>query len=275
MKSRIMVAAVGVPLLLLVMLWAPIWVMAVMIAGLCLNACDELMKCVGAEMEMPLRLISGVGALAIVFHEFLIFQDQMDFRWSEVSLPLALAMVVIAAFAYAVLRGGEVKFVQVCAALFAMFAFSYSFSAFLRLYRYGYHRAFLLLPLIFSFCSDTFAFFTGLAIGKHKLAPKVSPNKTIEGAVGGLVGSVVGSVVFALVMNTWYGQSLRLPMFALMGLGGSVVAQLGDLSFSLIKREFGIKDYGDLFKAHGGVLDRFDSVLFVAPVLTLVLPSLL
>ena len=128
---------------------------------------------------------------------------------------------------------------------------------------------------MFSFCSDTFAFFAGRSFGKHKLAPKVSPNKTVEGSIGGLLGNAVGGVVFALVMNTWFGQSIGYAGIAVLGLGCSVVAQLGDLSFSLIKREFGIKDYGKLFLAHGGVLDRFDSVLCVAPVLALLMPALL
>ena len=90
--------------------------------------------------------------------------------------------------------------------------------------------------------------------------------------MGGLLGNVIGGLVFALVMNLWFNGDISYPGMALLGLGCSVVAQLGDLSFSLIKREFGIKDYGKLFLAHGGVLDRFDSVLFVAPVLALLLP---
>ena len=91
------------------------------------------------------------------------------------------------------------------------------------------------------------------------------------GSIGGLLGNAAGGVVFALVMNTWFGQSIGYAGMAVLGLGCSVVAQLGDLSFSLIKREFGIKDYGKLFLAHGGVLDRFDSVLFVAPVIEMIL----
>ena len=89
-----------------------------------------------------------------------------------------------------------------------------------------------------------------------------------------LIMSTVGGILFALVMNTWFGQHLSLPVMALTGLGCSVVAQLGDLSFSLIKREFGVKDYGRIFLAHGGVLDRFDSVLFVAPVMAWLMPYL-
>lgn len=90
--------------------------------------------------------------------------------------------------------------------------------------------------------------------------------------MGGLAGNVVGGVAFALVMNLALGHSISYLGIALLGLFCSVVAQLGDLTFSLIKREFGIKDYGRIFLAHGGVLDRFDSVIFVAPVLAVLLP---
>ena len=178
-------------------------------------------------------------------------------------------------FTYAVYRARDVKFQQIMAALFAMCVLPYAFGAFLRLHDMGLHRAYLLLPLIFSFCSDTGAFFTGRAFGKNKLAPRVSPHKTVEGAVGGLLGNAVGAVVFGLVLNLVLKESLDLPGLVALGLICSVVAQLGDLSFSLIKREFGIKDYGRIFLEHGGVLDRFDSVIFVAPMLTALLPWLL
>ncbi len=139
----------------------------------------------------------------------------------------------------------------------------------------GIHRAYLLLPFILSFACDTFAFFAGLTLGKHKLAPKVSPKKTVEGSVGGLAGNVVCGLLFVWVMDRWFGGSVVSygPM-VLLALACGAVAQLGDLSFSLIKREFGIKDYGKLFLAHGGVLDRFDSVLFVAPLVEIILSVL-
>lgn len=113
--------------------------------------------------------------------------------------------------------------------------------------------------------SDTGAFFAGRAFGKRKLCPAVSPNKTVAGCIGGFVGSIAGMAVFHLVVKTWFQLDLGWGVVILMGVIGSLFGQLGDLSFSVIKREFGIKDYGAIFPGHGGVLDRFDSVLFVAP----------
>ena len=256
MKSRILVSVIGVPLILVVVLWAPIWVMAAFLAALSAIAAWELMQCVGARAHKALCAIAISGAaFSVGFAYFKVY------IYSELVVLYALLV-----FSYAVFRGGEVKFQQVMAALFSMFIVPYSFATFLRLSAAGVHRGFLLLPLLFSFGSDTFAFFAGRAFGRHKLAPKVSPHKTVEGAIGGLVGDALVGLAFAFVMNRFFDCGISYGGIALLGLACSVAAQLGDLSFSLIKREFGIKDYGHIFLEHGGVLDRFDSVLFVAPV---------
>ncbi|MBQ9618307.1 MAG: phosphatidate cytidylyltransferase, partial [Oscillibacter sp.] len=144
----------------------------------------------------------------------------------------------------------------------AAVAVAYSFASFLRIDGGGAHRALLLLPFVLSFSCDSGAYLAGRSFGRHKLAPVVSPHKTVEGAVGGLVGNVVGGLVFLFLTRTGPGFFATLALSLLCG----VISQVGDLSFSLIKRQYGIKDYGRVFLAHGGVLDRFDSVLFVAPV---------
>ena len=263
LQSRILVAAVGVPVLLWAMLWAPPAVLTAMLAALSGIAAWELLSCTG---ERPGDLFRALTVLAAALVPPAVHGRE---GW----LPALLVAYCLAAFAIAVVRAGALTFSQLMAGVFAVMVIPWAFSAFLKIYGAG-HRGYLLLPLIFSFASDTFAFFAGHAFGKRKLAPRVSPHKTVEGAVGGLAGSVVCGLLFALAMNTWFGQKLSLGWMAAAGLGCGVVAQLGDLSFSLIKREFGIKDYGRIFLAHGGVLDRFDSVLFVAPVTALLLPRL-
>lgn len=257
MRSRLLVAAVGVPLILLLILWAPVWALALTLALLAAIAAYELLQCAGAGSAV-LRGAAILGAFFAVLTAYV-----------QMYHELLLVVYTLLVFAYAVWKGGQVKFLHICAALLSVYAIPYGFAAFLRLDAMGYHRGFLLLPLVFSFGSDTFAFFAGNAFGRHKLIPRVSPNKTVEGAIGGLLGNALCGLVFALVMNTCFDHAVGYVGFALLGLACSVVAQLGDLSFSLIKREFGIKDYGKIFLAHGGVLDRFDSVLFVAPVLAL------
>ena len=257
LQSRVLVSVIGAPILLYVVLWAPRWVMAVSLAALAGVAAYELMACVGT-----MRTSRGLCRLTVSFAVWAVLCAAYREDWL---LP-ALTLYVLLACAVAVGRAGAVTFAQLMAGVFSVTVIPYAFSAFLRIHTVG-HRGFLLLPLLFSFASDTSAYFAGRAFGRHKLAPHVSPNKTVEGAVGGLLGDALAGAVFALVMNTWFGQSIPYLPIVVLGLLCSVVAQLGDLTFSLIKREFGIKDYGKIFLAHGGVLDRFDSVIFVAPTL--------
>ena len=228
MKSRLLVAAMGVPLLFYIVLGAPPIVMMAALCALSGVAAMELMQCVGIAKR---SFLFGWTVICAVFSVTWYYDrpEYMEVLWF--------------------------------------------FSAFIRMEDAGLPRVCLLLPFIFSFLSDTGGYFGGRFFGKHKLAPKVSPKKTVEGSIGGLAGNVLGAVIFAAVMNQWFYAGIvnsYLGMI-LLGLVCSVVAQIGDLSFSLIKREFGIKDYGHLFLEHGGVLDRFDSVLFVTPLIEIVL----
>lgn len=123
------------------------------------------------------------------------------------------------------------------------------------------YRIFVWLAFTSAFGTDIFAYFTGYAIGKHKLCPKLSPKKTVEGAVGGTVGAVAMGLGFALLF-----AKEEIVACLIISFVGSIFSQLGDLSASALKRQIGIKDYGNLIPGHGGVLDRFDSVFFTAPV---------
>lgn len=120
-------------------------------------------------------------------------------------------------------------------------------------------KVYVWLIFIISFATDTFAYFSGYLFGRHKLIPRVSPKKTVEGAIGGVLGSVVCCVVYGYLFgfDIWH--------MVLIGGIGSVIAQFGDLFASSIKRYVGIKDYGKLIPGHGGILDRFDSVILVSP----------
>ena len=261
LQSRVLVAVIGVPVLVWVVLWAPSFVM---LFALCLLAGiggEELQQCVGGVNHNRLKNMSFTCAFITV----------ACYYYRPHLVPALFVLAVLIFFGYAIFKAGEVKFSQIMAGMFGSIAIGYSFSAFLRMEAAGIHRAYLLLPFILSFACDTFAYFAGCAFGKHKLAPKVSPKKTIEGSIGGMAGNVVCGLIFAFVMDRWFGGSIGYGAMALLALLCSIVAQVGDLSFSLIKREFGIKDYGHLFLEHGGVLDRFDSVLFVTPVIEIIL----
>ena len=124
----------------------------------------------------------------------------------------------------------------------------------------NYDILYIVYLLIITILTDTFALFTGRLIGKHKMAPIISPNKTYEGFIGGMIAGVVTAVVFYHVA---INPSLPLAILVLITIALSVVGQLGDLVFSAIKRYYGEKDFSDLIPGHGGILDRFDSLIFV------------
>ncbi len=122
------------------------------------------------------------------------------------------------------------------------------------------YGVFVWMTGITAFCTDIFAYFTGMFLGKRKLCPNLSPKKTVEGAIGGVIGAVIVSIVFGLIVKVQI-----FPHMILMGIFGSIMGQLGDLTASAFKRKMGIKDYGNLIPGHGGVLDRVDSIIFTIP----------
>lgn len=304
MFKRVMVAVVGIPLLLVVLGWVPPVGTMILTAGMCAIGAWELMHAVrgerGAPLSNPLVFLPIVMAVIIPYkiqdiHSYgrllpLYFQDPTDTLLEHLGeitdqsmgaivrhfsgLALVMLVFILALFVYSILSYGKEKavpFGDLTAAIFAGLVFPAMLSCLLLLRLEEYGQALVFLPLCISFGSDTFALFAGMLCGKHKLTP-VSPKKTVEGAIGGLIGGLFGMAVFKLIGEAALDAALiDWTGVLLFGLLGSVVGQIGDLSFSVIKREFGVKDYGHLLPGHGGILDRFDSVTFVAPFVWLAL----
>lgn len=160
----------------------------------------------------------------------------------------------------------------------ACFSFLYApvMLSFLYLTREGFLLGRYLVWFIFlcSWGSDTCAYAVGVLIGKHKMTPKLSPKKSIEGAVGGVAGAALLSALYACLMQRYFpvpsytdSYSLSMGAAAALGAAGALVSMVGDLAASAFKRDYGIKDYGKLIPGHGGIMDRFDSVIVVAPLI--------
>ena len=272
MKQRILVAVIGIPLLLLVLCWAPHWATAALLAALGVLGAHELLAAVsGAEKTKSLWVLAGFMAVCTVFSTY---AGMEAYKGTVlVAVPWLLCASVVLLFLLAVRwfgRENAVAFQDVCAVLLGGVAIPLAMSCLLRLRLMEFGGGLVLMPLVAAFMSDSAALFTGMACGKHKLAPKASPKKTVEGAVGGLVGGIVGMVLFRIVFFFVTVQALSIGWCMVIGLVGAFMGQLGDLSFSVIKRQCGIKDYGRLLPGHGGVLDRFDSVIFAAPVVWMI-----
>ena len=128
--------------------------------------------------------------------------------------------------------------------------------------------------LIAAFGTDVFAYLVGMKFGKHKFS-KISPNKTIEGCIAGTVGAIILTVVYTIVMNNLFDMQINYVLIGVMGLILSLVGQIGDFAASVIKRFFEVKDFSNLFPGHGGMVDRIDSVIFIAPFAYLFITMLL
>ena len=135
-----------------------------------------------------------------------------------------------------------------------------------------YGTPYMLLIFICAWSTDTFAYFSGKFLGKHKLIPHVSPKKTVEGSIGGVIGAAIACAVYAFIVNQYVPDVTMsyVPAVA-YGVVGGILSQIGDLTASAIKRDGDIKDFGWIFPGHGGFMDRFDSVMYIAPVLQILL----
>lgn len=269
MKQRILVAVIGIPALLAVLCFAPDWATALLVSLLCVIGCHEFMA---AAAPLKARRWWLFAAALSVFTVFTVYFRDAAFAGSTIFalMPWLLAALLVVLFIAAVQVYGtddELTFPDLCAVAVSGLVIPLALSCLLRLRMLDYGAGLVLIPLVSAFMSDALALFGGMLLGKTKLAPRVSPKKTREGAASGLVGGMVGMILYRIFFFLCTEVQLHLGWCVLLGLVGAVLGQLGDLSFSCVKRQCGIKDYGRLLPGHGGVLDRFDSVIFAAPVI--------
>lgn len=263
MLNRILVAVIGVPLLLAVLLVFPPLCLPIMLCLLCALSAYELLWATGAVRRVRLAILSMLMAAAIPF----LFYFELGIASFVALLFLFLVVVAVEVIAFE----EKLRFEQLAMALFGGVIVPSMLSTLVLISDDPYGRYYVLLPFVTSFISDAFALFVGMWLGKHKLAPTISPKKTVEGSLGGFLGSVLGCVAYGAVVMLQAGVQANFPLLIIFGILGSLLAQMGDLFFSWIKREYSLKDYGRLLPGHGGVLDRFDSVVFCAPFTLLML----
>ncbi len=257
MRNRVLVACIGIPLLLAVLLLFPPICLTLTLALLCGIAVYELLWATGFVRAGLLFVPSVIMAMLVPFWYYF----NCSTLWAVAALFVFLVIVCIGAIS----SHQTITLGQISAAFFAGVVIPMMISTFVLMRDLPHARFYLLLPFVSAFTSDAFALFAGMAFGKHKLAPVLSPKKTVEGSIGGFAGSILCCVLYGIVLKIVFGAYSNYAGLVLYGFLGSLISQLGDLSFSYIKREFHIKDYGHLMPGHGGILDRFDSVVFCAP----------
>jgi len=256
MKTRVITALVGVPILILALVVRG-WFAELLIVLLTFIALSEYYKALRAA-----------GYEVCVWGGYLAAAVMWPLHWLMGVLdPLLLVSAAMGVSMLGVLLGKTPTFPGAAASVYPLFACLMPFSMFMMMLNTMYGRvpgiALITMAFAIAYGCDVMAYFGGRTLGRHKLCPTVSPKKTVEGAVSG----VLGSVAFSLICRAFFVYGLKWPMpgvpaAVLLGVLGSVAGQVGDLTASLLKRHSGIKDYGKLFPGHGGVMDRFDSVIF-------------
>lgn len=263
MLKRTIVGLLLVPLLLVVALWAPKIVGTLFVAVFSAIAAYELLCGTKLVREPRLLLYTMVMAFLVPLWSY--------FGCDRTAAVLGVLLFYILLFTELMRSQLKLPFSKVGACVVAGLVIPYMLSSLIRILCMESGRYFILVPFVAAFLSDIGAYFVGCAIGKHKLCPMISPKKTVEGLVGGLAVAMLGMVLYGLILQLVFHMKVSYLAVLIYGLAGSLFGVFGDLSFSVVKRQTGIKDYGNLFPGHGGVLDRFDSVIVAAPLIEVLL----
>ena len=261
MKTRILASAVLVPLLFILIFAVPS-IVAALVFGLMLSIGSfELLYGTGLVKHPRLVIYASVMAFAVTMWSY--------FGAVHAYGVLGILVFVMALFGEMMYDHVKVRFDMIAMTLFAGLVVPYLLSALVRILVMRIGLNVIMIPFLIAFLNDAGAYFIGKFYGKRKLAPVVSPNKTIEGALGGLCTAVVGILLYCMILNREFEVNyFYAVIYAVVGAAAGV---FGDLCFSIIKRQTGIKDYGHLIPGHGGILDRFDSLMTVAPLVEVLL----
>ena len=267
MKTRILASVALLPLLLIVVLWLPKVCTAILFGLAGALAAYELLWQTGLCRQQRLVLYAAVSAFLVSI-------------WSWAGLNRAFGtLLVLAVFAayFGEMMASHVKlhFPKVAMCIVAALVVPFLLTSLVRIHGLRLGRFYIIIPFVMAFMPDSGAYFVGRKFGKHKLAPVISPKKTVEGVFGGALSAIAGMLIYALVLDFGFDMTVNYFYAVIYGVAAAGGSVFGDLCFSVIKRQTGIKDYGTLIPGHGGILDRFDSMMVVGPLaeaLILLLP---
>lgn len=264
LKTRTIVAAVLIALLLALTLWLPDWCLAVVVALISGIGAYELMHATDEAKNMGMYVIPIITAAALPLGFY--------FGWGETTVRAALIFLMLALFSEAIFTYGDEKqvmFSSVTTAFFGGLIIPFCLCALVSMRVMENGGLLIIMSFVITAMSDTGGYFGGMFFGKHKGVVKASPNKSLEGFIGSFIWGIIGILIFGVIMDKAVGISVNYGLLVLYAALGNVTTQIGDLAFSVVKRQHGIKDYGNLLPGHGGVLDRFDSMIFTGPLVYL------
>ena len=266
MKTRVLTGTLILAVILPILFFSEYIIYPIALGIFCAAALYEVFGVIGVKKQYSIVIPSYVLAFCLPFLVF--FAPELNRVGYLYFLFGALVIFMMYLFCIMVLKKGKISYAKIAEIFMLVVYVTTSFTA-LSLVRYLNNGKFMLfLVFIGSWVTDTFAYLTGTLIGKHKLIPEVSPKKTVEGAIGGTVSAVLFFLLYGFIVQSVTGGEVRANYLALAiyAVILAVVAQIGDLLASLIKREYNTKDYGSLLPGHGGIMDRFDSVMSVSTI---------
>lgn len=265
MLTRILTSIVLIAILLVLIFFCGTWFFAGIMSLACFVATYEMLKCMSLHKVYSISIPSYILSVLIpLMMKANIFDDSAYIYF------IAFAAVYLLSLLVFFCENEKYSFDKVSQAFFMITYVITGFACLTRLGTTAKGTFWFVCVWVAAVFTDTFAYFTGRFFGKHKLCPKVSPKKTVEGAIGGVLFCTFAFFGYSFISRKFFSIEVDSLVFCIVAPFVSVIAQIGDLVLSAVKRKFNVKDYGKLFPGHGGVLDRFDSVIAVALLLSLV-----
>lgn len=254
LNKRIISAGIGIILLIVILILDRIF-LNIAVAIISVMALFELLNALGYGKNKIVLITAFFSAIIISFNYFI----------PQSYTRLFIYIYSILMFLIFLIYHRAIGFKDVAILFFASSYIPFFLSHIVQTRNLPQGEVYIWFIFIGAWATDSFAFFGGKLFGKRKLCPEISPKKTVEGAISGTIGCGLSFLLYAYILNTWASYHIHYISIFILGMTCAILAQLGDLSASMIKRQYKIKDFGNIMPGHGGVLDRFDSILFVAP----------
>ena len=255
--KRVLTAVIGFPLVAILLIFGNRYVVDIAFAIVALMAIREFFNAFKGKAE-PINWLGYVTCI------FIAVMHIIPMRYVLITIGISIPLIITILFAQVIITNMKTSFKDIAITFFGI-CYIVGFILFMPLLNASENGKFLIWYILFAaWGTDLFAYFVGKKLGKHKFS-KVSPNKSIEGCVGGIIGSTVLVLIYTIVLNNYTTINIPYWYIIISGVILSIISQLGDFAASSIKRYVGIKDFSNLFPGHGGMLDRIDSIIFVAP----------
>jgi phosphatidate cytidylyltransferase len=267
LKTRIISGVIGLLLLVAVVL-SPQAVLGVAVAIMALMALYEFFGAVSHADCKPVKILGYLSCIPLLLIGVAGNGDvlsRVDWLLKPNILLFSIFIMMLILLTITVLLHDKYSIIDASVTAFGILYISFFFLFLILIRKLDGGQYFIWFVFIGAWVTDTAAYFSGVALGKTKILPEISPKKTLEGSIGGVAGCILATIIYGISVNRYIGY-IPAYHFIILGFINGILSQIGDWVASAIKRYTGIKDFGSIMPGHGGVLDRFDSILFIAPV---------